>query len=137
MAVVWLASLAAFTLSSGQPARAHAQAAGPDAAQAPRVNADPSFPFSNEIAAFAQADEAGPALRDAVLFLGSSSIRLWDIKGSFPQHSTVNRGFGGATVRDVLHYYRRLLPRSKPARILVYAGENDLAQGASPAAVAP
>lgn len=118
------------------PAVALAQATQVPPASAPRVNADPAFPFSNEIAAFARANEAGPSIPDAALFLGSSSIRLWDIAHSFPDTGTVNRGFGGATTRDVLHYYPRLLPRAKPRAILVYVGENDLAGGASPADVA-
>ena len=99
-------------------------------------NADPSFPFSNEIAAFARADAAEPPIANATLFLGSSSIRLWDIKGSFADIGTVNRGFGGATTPDVLHYYKRLLPRAKPRSIVVYVGENDLAAGATPDKVA-
>ncbi len=101
-----------------------------------RVNADPSFPFSTEIEAFAKANESGLPISEATLFIGSSSIRLWDIRGSFPDIGTVNRGFGGATTPDVLHYYKRLLPRSKPRSILVYVGENDLAGGADPGAVA-
>lgn len=101
-----------------------------------KVNPDPAFPFSQEIEAFARANESGPAVADGTLFLGSSSIRLWDISGSFPDIGTVNRGFGGATTPDVLHYYRRLLPRAKPRSILVYVGENDLAAGATPAEVA-
>lgn len=101
-----------------------------------RVNADPAFPFSNEIAAFARARDAGPAVQDATLFLGSSSIRLWDIEASFPDRATVNRGFGGATTADVLHYYTRLLPRAAPRSVIVYVGENDLAAGATPDKVA-
>lgn len=101
-----------------------------------RVNADPSFPFSREIEAFAKANEKGPAILNGALFLGSSSIRLWDIHDSFPDVGTVNRGFGGATTRDVLHYYPRLLPRAKPRSIIVYVGENDLAAGTRPQDVA-
>lgn len=97
---------------------------------------DPSFPFSREIEAFARARDAGPALVGATLFIGSSSIRLWDIDDSFPDIATVNRGFGGATTPDVLHYYSRLLPRAQPASIVVYVGENDLAAGRTPAQVA-
>lgn len=108
----------------------------PEAASPARVNADPTFPFSNEIAAFARTDAAEPALSDAVLFLGSSSIRLWDTRASFPDRNVVNRGFGGATTDDVLHHYPRLLPRAKPRSVLIYVGENDLAAGASPDAVA-
>lgn len=99
-------------------------------------NADPAFPFSKEIEAFAKADDRGPAVAGAALFMGSSSIRLWDIARSFPDRAIVNRGFGGATTRDVLHYYRRLLPHSAPRSIIVYVGENDLAGGATPPQVA-
>jgi lysophospholipase L1-like esterase len=97
---------------------------------------DPSFPFSNEIEAFARANNAGPRLADATLFIGSSSIRLWDIAASFPDDSIVNRGFGGATTADVLHYYKRLLPPGPPSRVIVYVGENDLATGATPERIA-
>jgi lysophospholipase L1-like esterase len=100
-----------------------------------KPNADPSFPFSREIELFAKANVAGPAMRDAVLFLGSSSIRLWDVAHSFEDHGTVNRGFGGATTAHVLHYYKRLLPAAPPRAVIVYVGENDLAAGATPEAV--
>ncbi|MDI1297214.1 MAG: GDSL-type esterase/lipase family protein [bacterium] len=125
----WRAWLAAGLLALAAPVGlAHATPpAGP--------TADPSFPFSNEIDAFAKANEAGPAIPDATLFLGSSSIRLWDIAGSFADIGTINRGFGGATTPDVLHYYPRLLPRTTPRSIIVYVGENDLAAGATPAQV--
>ena len=99
-------------------------------------NADPAFPFAREVEAFARANASGPALRDATLFIGSSSIRLWDIAGSFSGIATVNRGFGGATTPDVLHYYPRLIPPTPPRAVIVYVGENDLAGGASPPDVA-
>ncbi|AMK16765.1 MULTISPECIES: GDSL-type esterase/lipase family protein [Sphingobium] len=118
------------------PGTAAAQSVAPGSSDAPRVNADPAFPFSNEIAAFAKANGANDGPPDGILFLGSSSIRLWNTGGSFPDEATVNRGFGGATTPDVLHYYPRLLPHAAPRSILVYVGENDLAAGATPAAVA-
>ena len=114
----------------------NAQIATPGPSDAARVNADPAFPFSNEIAAFAKAKEANDSAVADVLFLGSSSIRLWNTQSGFPGRDTINRGFGGATTRDVLHYYSRLLPRAAPQSVLVYVGENDLAGGATPAAVA-
>ncbi|KMS54672.1 GDSL-type esterase/lipase family protein [Sphingobium cupriresistens] len=110
-------------------------AAPPPARPAPVPNADPTFPFSNEVEAFAKANSASTPVRDATLFLGSSSIRLWDIAGSFADIDTVNRGFGGATTAHVLHYYRRLLPPVPPRSVVVYVGENDLAAGATPDAV--
>ncbi|SCW80813.1 Lysophospholipase L1 [Sphingobium faniae] len=124
--------LCALPLMLALPAFAPSQGAE----RAGRVNADPAFPFSREIEAFARAEGKEPKIADATLFLGSSSIRLWDIRGSFPDVGTVNRGFGGATTRDVLHYYPRLLPHAKPRSVIVYVGENDLAAGVSPQDVA-
>ena len=123
--------LAALLLAAPMAAPPAASAAPP----APVPNADPAFPFSREIEAFAKANSAGPPVRDATLFLGSSSIRLWDIAGSFRDIRTVNRGFGGATTPHVLHYYKRLLPPVAPRAIVVYVGENDLAAGAAPETV--
>lgn len=93
---------------------------------------DPSFPFSTEIEDFARSDAAGTVVADATLFLGSSSIRLWDVATSFPGLHAVNRGFGGATTPDVLHYYNRLRPRAAPRSVIVYVGENDLSAGTLP-----
>ncbi|MFZ2995225.1 GDSL-type esterase/lipase family protein [Sphingobium sp.] len=118
------------------PLPAAALPAPPALTARPAPNADPSFPFAREIEAFAQADASGPALRDATLFLGSSSIRLWDIARSFAGNTVVNRGFGGATTPDVLRHYKRLLPPVPPRAVIVYVGENDLAGGATPDAVA-
>lgn len=109
------------------------------AAAAPPVDSpkpDPSFPFSKEIEAFARANSAGPRLANATLFIGSSSIRLWDVAANFPAINIVNRGFGGASTPDVLHYYKRLLPPAPPANIVVYVGENDLTTGATPDKIA-
>ncbi|MFP5436109.1 GDSL-type esterase/lipase family protein [Sphingobium sp. ba1] len=131
---------AALLLALALPGIAHGQVQGGQAeggqAQDRPPNADPSFPFAREIEAFAKANAASPPVEGATLFLGSSSIRLWDIAGSFTDIPTVNRGFGGASTPDVLRYYRRLLPPTKPRTIIVYVGENDLAAGASPDKVA-
>jgi lysophospholipase L1-like esterase len=128
------------------PAQASAQSSGQSSGQSsPKPSSpppsaqpkpDPVFPFSTEIEDFAKAESAGPAIENATLFLGSSSIRLWDIRGGFPTTATINRGFGGATTPDVLHYYPRLRPRLAPRSIVVYVGENDLAAGTTPEKVA-
>lgn len=122
--------VAALLLALALPGIAHGQAQSAQAEDRP-PNADPSFPFAREIEAFAKANAASPPVEGATLFLGSSSIRLWDIAGSFTDIPTVNRGFGGASTPDVLRYYRRLLPPTQPSTIIVYVGENDLAAGAS------
>lgn len=118
------------------PGVAAAQAPAERPMDEPRVNADPTFPFANEVAAFAKANERDSGTPGAVLFLGSSSIRLWNTQAGFPDRSTVNRGFGGATTPDVLRHYARLFPKAAPRSVLVYIGENDLAAGATPDIVA-
>lgn len=85
--------------------------------------------FDAEVAALV----ARPLPVDGVstLFLGSSSIRLWDVGMSFPDLHALNRGFGGATTADVLYYYSRVVAGLRPATVIVYVGENDIAAGAT------
>lgn len=73
----------------------------------------------------------------ALLFLGSSTIRLWStLDRDFAPYPVVNRGFGGAVVSQVAHFAPRLLPTSPPPRaIIFYCGGNDLAWGVSVSSV--
>lgn len=83
--------------------------------------------FQAEVEAF-----AAVARPDAsTLFVGSSSIRLWDVAHSFPKVAAVNRGFGGATTPDVLRYYDRVIAGVPASTVIVYVGENDIADGAT------
>ena len=72
--------------------------------------------------------EAPPA-PDGVVFVGSSSIRLWDLKKSFPDLPLVNCGFGGSIIADSTWFAPRLLLPWKPRLIVIYAGDNDSSQG--------
>lgn len=84
--------------------------------------------FAAEVDGFGK-HSATPAQTDVVLFVGSSSIRLWDVAQSFPTLHPINRGFGGATVGDVLFHYDRVVAGVKPNSVIVYVGENDVAIG--------
>jgi lysophospholipase L1-like esterase len=90
--------------------------------------------WHNEFAAFAHADEENPPARGGVLFVGSSTIRFWTkLAQDFPQLPVViNRGFGGSTMADCSYFARELVVRYKPRQVLVYAGDNDLAEGRTP-----
>ncbi len=68
---------------------------------------------------------------DAV-FVGSSSIRMWDLSQSFPGRDVLNCGFGGSQLADVCHYADRLILPYRPEVVFVYAGDNDTAAGKSP-----
>ena len=90
-------------------------------------------PFQTEIEAFERQDRAAPPPPGAVLFLGSSTIRLWTtLEQDFPGIPVVNRGFGGSQIEDSLRYAPRLVLPLKPKTIVFYAGENDLAAGKPP-----
>ena len=107
--------------------------AAPNPAEAPALPAGFER-FAAEIEAFAARDLERKTPGDT-LFVGSSSIRLWDTAQSFPRRAAMNRGFGGATTPDVLHYYGQVVARYQPASIIVYVGENDIAAGAAPETV--
>lgn len=104
-------------------------AAAAGAAEPIPVSAKAASRFDAEVAAMG----ARPLPADGVstLFLGSSSIRLWDVGLSFPQQHVLNRGFGGATTADVLVHYGRVTAGVQPATVIVYVGENDIASGAT------
>lgn len=104
---------------------------------APSVNPeiDPRWRASFE--AFDAADHSNAPEPGGVVFVGSSSIRLWnDLETSFAGQSVVKRGFGGSQLLDCVKFANRLVLPYKPRLVVVYAGENDLAEGVSPREVA-
>lgn len=82
-----------------------------------------------DIAKFEAQEKTNPAPKGALLFLGSSSIRMWKLEVSFPNRKTINRGFGGSTLADSIHYFDRLVTPHAPKAIIVYAGDNDIKSG--------
>ena len=88
--------------------------------------------FDSEIAAFENWDRQNAVPPDAVLFVGSSSIRMWQTAESFPNLPVINRGFGGSHISDVNHFADRIVLKYKPRLIVFYAGDNDIAAGKSP-----
>jgi len=93
--------------------------------------------FESDIEAFEAADRANPPPKDAVLFIGSSSIRMWkSLAEDFPGMTVINRGFGGSTIPDSIRYAGRIVVPYHPRRIVLYAGDNDIALGATPERIA-
>lgn len=68
---------------------------------------------------------------DALLVIGSSSIRMWDtIKEDLAPWPVIQRGFGGSTMSEVMGAYRYLVePYKGVTRFLIYEGDNDSARG--------
>jgi len=86
-----------------------------------------------EIRAFESADRTNPPPRNAVLFIGSSTIRLWStLARDFPNHAVINRGFGGSQIADSTHFADRIIFPYRPRAVFLRAGGNDLWAGKPP-----
>jgi lysophospholipase L1-like esterase len=120
-------------LAAGLGVRAPAQCPRPsNAPRATSIVGEPQ-PFEDEIAHFEAADRLSPPPKNPVVFVGSSSIRVWpNLKGDFPGVDVLQRGFGGSTLDQVDHYASRIVLPYCPRLIVVYAGDNDLADGRTP-----
>lgn len=88
------------------------------------------------IRAFEEADREHPPAPGQILFIGSSSIRRWDLAKSFPDLDVLNRGFGGSQTEDAVHFFDRIVLPCCPRIVVLYAGDNDLAQKKTPRQVA-
>lgn len=91
--------------------------------------------WEKAIADFEAQDREHPVAPGGILFLGSSSIRMWELDKWFPGKPVLNRGFGGSQVSDSLYYFDRVVLPYKPATIVFYAGDNDIAKSKSADAV--
>jgi len=88
--------------------------------------------WEKDIAAFERADLCQPPPANAVLFVGSSSIRMWNtLSNDFPGVPLIQRGFGGSELSDTIHFAPRIIFPYAPRLIVVYAGDNDIANGKS------
>lgn len=89
--------------------------------------------WEKEITALETADRTNPPPRTAVMFLGSSTIRLWKtLAQDFPDVPVINRGFGGSEIVDATHFADRLIFPHAPRQIIFRSGGNDLHKGKTP-----
>lgn len=92
--------------------------------------------FEPEIQRVEAADRAAMPARGGVVFVGSSTFRMWaTMTADFPGVSVVNRGFGGSTLPDVIMAAPRIVLPLRPRLVVLYAGDNDLNAGRTPATV--
>jgi lysophospholipase L1-like esterase len=110
----------ALLLVAGTWLSALAQTADPDPAR-----------FAAEIKAFEERDRKDTPPTGALLFVGSSTIRLWPTAERFPGRVVINRGFGGSHVSDVNHYLQQTVLKYRPRLVVLYAGDNDVGAGKS------
>ena len=85
-------------------------------------------PWESSIVSFENHDRQYGYKKGVNLFVGSSTIRLWNMN-LFPNKEIINRGFGGSQVADLLHFYDRIIAKYSPKHVVLYSGENDLSYG--------
>jgi hypothetical protein len=93
------------------------------------ASTDPAF-FERAIQDFEAQDRATPPEPGAIVFVGSSSIRFWNtLERDMAPLRVLERGFGGAHMAHVVHNADRIVLAYEPSAVVVYAGDNDLAEG--------
>jgi len=82
--------------------------------------------FEQEVSLLESLDLEEKAGEKDLLFIGSSSIRLWDnIQVDMYPYSSVKRGYGGAHFYDLIHFSERLVKNHYPKAILIFVA-NDI-----------
>lgn len=76
--------------------------------------------------AFESEDRAQGYPERSILFIGSSSIRLWStLAEDMAPYKTIKRGFGGSSLPDVIFYADRILERHMPCAVVLFVA-NDI-----------
>lgn len=99
----------------------------------------PSNPerWAASITAFTRADRASPPPPGGIIFIGSSTIRLWrTLPDDFRGLGVIGRGFGGSQLPDSTFYAHKLVAPHRPRQVVLFAGSNDLSAGRSPENIA-
>jgi hypothetical protein len=79
-----------------------------------------------EINAFEQLDTEMNYSEDAILFVGSSSIRLWKtLERDMSPMPVIQRGYGGAHFRDLVFFTNRILANHKLSMVVCFVA-NDI-----------
>ena len=115
-----------------------APAVAPSAATqvVPQTAVSGATQWEPDILRFEAADRVNSPRPGGVVFVGSSSIRMWEtLEADFPGLPVLNRGFGGSELSDAVRFADRIVTPYKPRVVVLYAGDNDLAAGETPAQV--
>jgi lysophospholipase L1-like esterase len=95
-----------------------------------QAQAAPVERFAAEVARFEAADRDSMPPRNAVLFAGSSTIERWPkLKQDFPSVQVIQRGIGSTRLDDFVRFAPHIVIPYHPRQIVLYAGDNDFADG--------
>jgi lysophospholipase L1-like esterase len=86
--------------------------------------------FDNDVQTIRQYDKIYAPPKNPILFVGSSSVRVWsDLERTFAVYVVLNRGLGGTVINEITYYINDLIIPYHPRQIFLYVGENDLPDG--------
>lgn len=85
--------------------------------------------WEKAIERFEAQDRQNPPPQNAILFIGGSNIRRWNLQDNFPDLPVINRGFGGSMIADAIFYFDRVVKPYRPELIVLYGGANDMGRG--------
>ena len=92
--------------------------------------------FQSDIDRWVTQDMIDPPEAGSILFIGSSSIRRWELlTRDFADYKVIQRGFGGAQFEDVNFFVDDIVLPYAPTAIVVWAGTNDNTSGETGAEV--
>lgn len=87
------------------------------------------LPLANR---WADQDALYPNPANAVVFVGSSSIRRWEsLTRDFADYNVLQRGMGGSTLSDLNQLANDVVINHAPRAVVVWSGVNDLYSGRS------
>lgn len=87
--------------------------------------------YADTIEQYRRFDKRNALAKNPILFVGSSSIVFWETALSFPDYPVINRGFGGASLPEVIHYYDDVIKKHAPSVLVVYC-DIDVENGETP-----
>lgn len=91
-----------------------------------------SVRWEADVAKMEARDKEAATPPGGILFIGSSTIRMWQTDSAFSDLPVVNHGFGGSQIIDSVYYFDRLVTPLRPRQIVMYCGGNDLNAGKTP-----
>jgi lysophospholipase L1-like esterase len=87
------------------------------------------FRWQEDIDRFDSLNKVEKYNSNAIMFLGSSYIRLWkNIRQDVGYNDIIHRGFGGCNLREVAFYVNKIVYPHQPKALFMYVG-NDIVAG--------
>jgi hypothetical protein len=94
-----------------------------------KATSDDPLVWEEDIAAFEARAAANPK-PEGIVFVGSSSIRLWSsLEHDMQPFAVLQHGFGGSKLGDLEFYTERLVNAYQPQAVVVFEGSNDIHPG--------